>query len=167
LNRRGSAQDVILIGVLLFAFGIGFLVLHLISAQIYGGLLNNSEINSSAATVEVLRASQAQAGKLDLWFLAIFIGLILALIITSWYISANPLFLSLYVIVLIIAVVAAMILSNAWESASQRPVFVTSLNALPITNHVLSYLPYYIAVIGMLGCIVMFAKPGFRPGGDL
>jgi hypothetical protein len=62
---------------------------------------------------------------------------------------------------------SSMGLSNAWEAASQRPSFASSLAAVPITNHVLSYLPYYIAVVGMIGCIVLFAKPGFRAGGDL
>lgn len=167
LNRRGSAQDILLIGVLLFAFGIGFLILHMVGTRIYDGLLAQSSIQSSPATVEVFEAAKAQLAKLDLWFLAIFIGLVLALIITSWFISTNPLFMSLYVIILIIGVIVSMGLSNAWESASQRPAFATSLAAVPITNHVLSYLPYYIAVVGMVGCIVLFAKPGFRAGGDL
>lgn len=167
MNRRGSAQDVLLIGVLLFAFGVGFLILHLVGVQIYSGLLNVTAIQSSAATVEVLQASQSQLAKLDLWFLAVFIGLTLALIITSWFISTNPLFIALYVIILIIAVVVSMVLSNAWETVSQRPVFAASVSAVPMTNHVLSYLPYYISVIGMIGCIVLFAKPGFRQGGDL
>lgn len=167
MNRRGSAQDILLIAVLLFALGLGFLILHMVGTHIYNGLLANSQIQTSAATVEVLQAAKAQLAKLDLYFLAVFIGLVLALIITSWFISTNPLFMSLYVIIIIIGVVVSMGLSNAWESASQRPAFVTSLAAVPITNHVLSYLPYYIAVIGMIGCIVLFAKPSFRAGGDL
>lgn len=167
LNRRGSAQDVLLIGVLLFAFGIGFLILHMVGTQIYDGLLANSQIQTSTATIEVLNAAKAQLAKLDLFFLAVFIGLVLALIITSWFISTNPLFMSLYVVIIIIAVVVSMGLSNAWEAASQRPAFVTSLAAVPITNHVLSYLPYYIAVVGMIGCIVLFAKPSFQARGDL
>lgn len=167
MNRRGSAQDVLLIGVLLFAFGIGFLVLHFVGTQIYDGLLANSQIQLSDATVDVFTAAKTQLAKLDLFFLAVFIGLVLALIITSWFISTNPLFMSLYVIIIIIGVVVSMGLSNAWESASQRPIFVSSLSAIPVTNHVMSYLPYYIAVVGMIGCIVLFAKPGFRAGGDL
>lgn len=167
MNRKGSALDVLLIGVLCFAFGIGLLVMHFTSARIYSALLNNTQIQTSDATITVLEASNNQLAKLDLWFLALFIGLILALIITSWFISSNPIFIGVYVIVLIIAVIVSMGLSNAWESASQRPTFVSSLSAVPITNHVLTYLPYYVAVVGMLGLIVIFAKPGFNPGGDL
>ena len=41
MNRRGSAVDVLLIGVLLFAVGIGFLLVNFTAHRIYGGLLNN------------------------------------------------------------------------------------------------------------------------------
>jgi hypothetical protein len=167
MNRKGSALDVLLICVVVFAFGVGFLILHFSSNAIYDKLLNSTAVNSSAKTVTTLQAAKAVTAKLDYYSLAIFIGLTMALIITAWYISANPLFMGIYVIVIFIAVLIAMGLSNAWETISQRPVFVNSLAALPITNNLLSYLPYYVAVIGIIGIIVLFAKPGFNPAGDL
>lgn len=167
MERRGSALDVILIGVVVFVFAIAFLVMHFTANKIYDGMLQNPVINSSSKTVGVLESSKHVTDKLDYWSLGVFIGLLMAIIITGWYISANPLFMGLYVVVVIIAVIASMILSNVWETFSQRPVFVQSVASLPITNHLLNYLPYYVAVAGIIGIIVVFAKPGFNAGGDL
>lgn len=167
MNRRGSAQDVILIGVLVFAFGLGALVLHFASNRLYDGMLNNSQVNSSETTVSVLQASKTATDKLDYWVLGIFIGLTLALIITGWFVGGHPLFMGLYGLVIFLAVIFSMILANAWELIVQRLPFVASITAMPITNHLVSYLPYYSAVIGVIGLIVMFAKPSQSSGGNL
>lgn len=167
MNKRGSAQDVILIAVLLFFFGVAFLIMHYGMNQMYDGLLANPQINGSASTVEALEAGQATTSKLDYWGIGIFLGLLISLIVTGWFISGNPLFMGVYVVVVILAVVVSMGLSNAWESLSQNATFAASLVALPFTNHILLYLPYYTAVMGMIGLMVVFAKPFFQPGGDL
>lgn len=167
MNRKGSAQDVLLIMGLMFAFGVAFLVAHYATGEIYTAMLANPQINESAVTVDVLEAGLEVDDKLDYWTMAVFFGLIIALIVTAWFVSGNPLFIGVYVIVIIIAVVVSMGLSNGWEELSQNPKLIGSTNSLPFTNHVLLYLPYYTAVLGMLGIIVLFAKPFFRPGGDL
>lgn len=167
MERRGSALDIFLIGVILFSFGVAFLIAHYASNAMYDRLLNSSQINSSPTTVTVLQASKAQTAKLDWFTVCLFIGLTLALIISAWYISANPLFMGLYVIVILLAIPIAMILSNAWETISQNARFATSLAALPMTNHLLSYLPYYVTAVALVGLIVLFGKPSFNAGGDL
>jgi hypothetical protein len=167
VNRRGSAQDVLFIAVLLFASAIGFLVIYYATNSIYTALLANAQIQESDAAIEALQAGKDNLAKLDTFFLAVFIGLVLSLIITSWFISGNPLFMGIYIVIMVIAVVVSMALSNAWESVSQNATFASSMSALPTANHVLTYLPYYISVVAMIGLIVIFAKPAFAPGGDL
>jgi lipoprotein signal peptidase len=56
-------------------------------------------------------------------------------------------------------------LSNVWESFSTKAIFVTDMVQFPISNNIMLNLPLYIAVIGVIALIVMFAKP--YVGGDV
>lgn len=171
MNRRGSAVDVILIGALLFAFGLGFFFLHYTVNQVITQIVANPVVSSSPAAVAGFQASQTVAARLDYFVLAILIGLILGVIVTSWYIEAHPVFVAFYFIILVVGVVVGAGLSNAWETFSTKAAFSGSLLAFPITNNVLTYLPYYVAAIGVLAMVVLFAKPlvsgGYTGGGHL
>lgn len=166
MNRRGSAQDVLLIGALMFMFAIGFLVLNYTTNTVVDKMVTTTAINSSNSTVTALNSVKTNvSNRLDLWAVGILIGLTIALIITGWYIAGNPIFVFIYFIVVIIAVILAMVLSNVWETVSQTSPLVTSTANIPITDHIMLYLPFYIAGIGMLGLVVMFAKPYAGGGG--
>jgi hypothetical protein len=103
--------------------------------------------------------------------LAIMIGLALSVVVSSWFIQAHPVFLIFYFLILVIGVIVSMGLSNAWDTFSTNPTLSSSLSAFPITNNILSYLPHYVAAMGMLAMVVLFAKPsnisGYFGGGHL
>jgi hypothetical protein len=96
---------------------------------------------------------------LDYVIFGLFIGLVLALLITAWFIGGNPVFMFLYFIFVVLAVVMSAILSNVWESYSGNSVFGLTIASFPITNNLLSYLPLYIGIVGFIGVVAMFAKP--------
>lgn len=154
-----AAEDVMLICVVLFAVGIGLFAIHLVINTSYNGMISVGTINESNATVSAFEGLPTLASRLDYVFLGLFIGLIFGLIITGWFIGGHPIFMFLYFIIILVAVCIAPIFSNTWETVSQASVFGTTIAAFPITNHILLKLPYYIAVIGFLGVVVMFAKP--------
>lgn len=155
-----SARDVILLAVVLFAVGIGLFAFNFMFNSSINSIIANDQINSSTAAVEAFQSTQTSViNRFDYIVFGVFVGLILALIITSWYIGAHPIFIAIYFLLIVIGVTASTILANAWEEFSTASVFGTTVTSFPITNHLLSNLPYYIAVIGFLGIVVMFAKP--------
>lgn len=167
-NNRGSAPDVLFIGIFIFVIAVAVLVLNMFISTVTTNMLAVPEVNESAATVQALQSTVNTVIPRNDWVVfSFFIGLIIALVVTSWLVSGNPLFMAMYFIVIIIAAVLAMVLSNAWETISQRPEFAAALASLPLTNHLLSYLPFYVCIIGAIGLIVTFGKPFFRQGGDL
>jgi hypothetical protein len=97
----------------------------------------------------------------------VFIALSLALLITGWFVGGNPLFMFVYFIVVVLATVAAGVLAWFWEQFSQASVLAASLASFPITDHLVSNLHIYIAVLGVVGMVVMFAKPSFSEGGAI
>ena len=164
-----STNDVVLIGVLIFIFAIGFFTIFFISTEVTSQMLSIPTINDSSATVAVLEAQSKVTSRMDYVIFGLFIGLILGLIISGWFVGGNPIFMAIYFIVIIIGVASGAVLSNVWETVAGASIFGATVASFPITNNLLSNLPLYTAIIGFLGMVVMFAKPyimGEQGGGS-
>lgn len=164
-----ASRDVIMVAVILFMLAIGFFVIYNISNTVTTKMIGMSAINSSASAVSALQGSQQVTARMDYVVFGVFIGLVLAIIITGWFIGGNPIFMAIYFIIAVIAVLVSTIFANTWETVSQSSIFGTSISAFPITNNLMLNLPLYIGVISFLGIVVMFAKPylfGLGGGGD-
>jgi len=155
-----AVRDVIFIEVILFVIAIGFFVIKFTADTIITSMVAIPSINSSSSTVAVFQGTQDKVtDNLDMLVMGLFIGLTLALIITSWFIGGNPIFAFIYTIIVIIAVVLSTVLASTWQNITTAAVFGTTVSGMPITNHLISWLPLYVAIIGFIGLIVMFAKP--------
>lgn len=160
-----TASDVVVIAVTLFALGIGFFVVHsILTTTVDTMVANTSVINASETASGMFQTVKVTADRMDYFILAVFIGSVLALIITAWFIGGNPIFMFVYFIVVILAVLLSMLMSNIWEDVSTASVFGTTVSSFPITNHILGLLPFYITIVGFIGMVAMFAKPYFRSG---
>jgi len=159
-----TPRDIIFIVVILFGLGVGFFIIHYISQTAINKLVQIPAIKESNRSVEALEGAQTNVvNHIDYVFLAVFIALALGVIITGYFIRGYPVFMILYFLILIIAAASSMLLSNVWDKFSTQPVFSTTLASMPITNLIISHLPVYIVVIGMLGTFAMFMN--YSPGG--
>ena len=153
-----AARDVLFAGVVLFILACGFFILTFVSGQITSSL-SSSPLNDSAQSIQALEDTNTAVSKVDYIFLGVFIALILGLIISGWFIGGNPIFMFIYFLFIVVAVVIGAILSNFWETLTTASVFGVTIASLPIMNHIMLYLPFYLAAIGFIGIIAMFAKP--------
>jgi hypothetical protein len=128
-------------------------------------MLENPVINSSSATVNALEGTQNLTNRLDYVVFGLFIGLCLALIITSWFIGGIPILMVIYFLVVVFGVVFGLVLQYAYDNISTSSYFSTTLVSFPLTNNLLSNLGLYASIIGIIGLIVMFAKP-YIGGGE-
>lgn len=160
VNNKGYVGDIIIFAVLIFALGIGYFAFYNVFNDATDQLLNNSQVNSSNATVTVLNSAKATTDRLDYVIFAIFIGLVIGLFITGWVIGGRPIFMVLYFLFIVIAIILSAIMSNTWSDVGTIAGFTyTQASAFPITNHLLAYLPFYVAGAGFLGMFGMFMKP--------
>lgn len=160
MNKNASVRDVVLIVAFLFVSGLLFLIFYYVADQSVDKMLSVDVINDSTQARTALNMVDVVQSRIDYVFLTILIGLTLAILITSWFIAGNPIYAFIFFIVLIIAVFIGVIMANVWDDFGiKAPIFNTAKNAMPITNHILNNLPYYISIIGILSLIVMFAKP--------
>tara|TARA_Y100000310_G_scaffold304896_1_gene344514 strand:+ start:1808 stop:2293 length:486 start_codon:yes stop_codon:yes gene_type:complete len=156
-----SARDVVLIGVILFSVAMGLFVIHFAGTTIVNNMLSVGVVNESEGAVTALGSITEAVNRLDYIVFAVFIGLLLGLIITGWFIGGNPMFMFIYFLVSVIGVIISMVLANVWEDVSGASVFGTTVSNFPLANNLMLYLPVYVAVAGFIGIVVMFGKPYF------
>ncbi len=156
-----AVRDVIFIAVIIFAFAIVFTTIFYAGDQMITRSLNSSVLGQYNASNASLHAVQTKVlPRFDDIIFALFIGLILGLMITSWFIGGNPIFMAVYFIGIVVAVVVSSVLAYVWDMYITKTPFNTFVvKSFPITNHLIHNFPYYIAIVGCLGMLVMFAKP--------
>lgn len=161
-----ASEDVILAGVIVFIFAIGFFVVYNVANTVTTTMIGIPAINESASAVSALQGSQKVTNQMDYVVFGVFIALVLGIIITGWFIAGNPIFMGIYFLITVIAVVFSTVLANTWETVSQSSIFGTTVTHFPITNNLMLNLPLYIGIIGFVGLVVMFAKPYLFGGSD-
>jgi hypothetical protein len=168
-NKRGSAVDIILAVVILFIFAIGAFIMRYSSHLVVESLINTTgwqeTVNDSNINITaVMTQSTEQAGQsLDKVIMGVFVGLLIGLIVTSWLVGGHPIFLVFYLIMVILGTVFATILSDVYYEITHMTMFGNLVfTDFPLTEHILHYLPIYIAIFGIVGLVIMFGKPGIQ-----
>lgn len=154
-----GASDIILVGVVLFVFGIGGFLVFFAANEVTTEMLSLPALNSTPEVVDSFHATQDSSERIDYLLLAVFIGLSLGIIITGYLLKGHPIFMGAYFLVIIVGVILSAVFSNVWSDVTGASIFGSAITSFPITNHLLGSLPYYIAAIGIIGIIVMFFKP--------
>ena len=158
-GKNGSVRDVLLISILVFVIVVVFFVIHFIGNSMFDSLISADILANETDTLDVFTATKEMTGRLDYVAFAFFIGLIIALIVTGYFVAGHSLFMFIYFLVVCFAIAMSAILSNVWETLSTNATLLSSVASFPIMNHVLNNFPLYISGVGILGLIVMFAKP--------
>ena len=154
-----AAKDVVLIATLITALAIAFFVVHSVLNTVVDDMIVNPVINSSEESVSALSAVKPVTNRFDYVIFGTFMALLLSLIVTAWFVGGHPVFMFVYFIVIVIAVILATLLSNVWYTVINKLVFLGTQTHFLITDHLIQNLPFYTAIAGFIGLVVMFAKP--------
>lgn len=158
MNKRASAVDLIVIISILLSISFLFFIVKFSATTVVAQIVSIPQINQSAGAKEAFESIGTTTDRLDYLFLGVFIAFFLALIITSWMLGGETIFIIFYFLVAVISVIASMIGANVWNNITNLTLFGATLNSLPITNHILTNLPIYISIMAIVGVIVMFSK---------
>ena len=154
-----AARDVMFIAVIVFSLGIAFLIAHLFLSSVVTQITLIPTVNESSASLGAFQSMVTLSNRFDYIIFGVFIGCVLGMIISAWFVGGHPIFMFAYFCVAAITVVISTILANTWETVSTSSAFGTTVSHFPLTNHLLNYLPIYAGVIGFIGLVVMFGKP--------
>jgi len=161
MNKQGSISDMFLLMV------VGFMLVLLSAAFIlaFGIVTTNlTAIDTGAGEPNISEASSITFGNINValqqlrwWTFALIIGFAASIFISNFLIKINPVFFIFHIMVTIIAVVVAIIISNAYEVVyTSNNIFGAQLQTFVGTSWMLLNLPIVITVIGVLGGVFQF-----------
>ena len=159
-NKRSNLLDVAYAVLTIFVLGIAFFVTSFGYEKFVNKAINNTQINSSAGSKAAFTDTRDTLNsRLDYVVFGVFIGFVLSILITGWFVGGNPLFMFIYFIGLCVLIAIASILSYTWGIITVKAVFTGTIANYPITDLLISHLHIYTTILGFLGMFVSYAKP--------
>jgi len=120
----------------------------------------------TANTTEVIEATIGAVNQSyqALYWISIFliVGMIISIFIGSYLVTTKPIFFIPYIFIVIIAIIVAVGLSNAYEQVIENPLLASTFAGFIGANYIMLQLPIWIAVIGIVGGIIMFVRMGSK-----
>lgn len=154
-NKKGSLQDVILIGAVLLFFGIVLLIGSKVTDEWNTAIQARSDI-PARAKVATSTLNADYGGAMDYGFLLLAFGLGIATLILAALVRIHPVFIPLYFIGLVLVVFLCGVFSNIYQEMAADTQLTTLADELVFTSHILTYLPLIVGVFGILLMIVMY-----------
>ena len=158
MNIKGSIIDIAYLLVAILGTAIFILIVGYIYPQITAQI-KTSDIGNNSASVAALNSTDTIVTRFDSVFLAIFVGLSIAVLITSFFIDSSPILIPVYIIALGILIIFAVVAENVYAGFSADTTLAATAATHTITNYILTHLVMVAIGIGVLSMILIFAKP--------
>jgi len=160
MNKKGSLQDLILIGVILLFASItillGFKIMTEIDSQIQSsGVIDDYDTGSHAQTASSTLKGY-YPGVIDNTFLFLAIGLSMVTLILAALVRIHPMFIALFLIGLLIVIFVTGIFSNIYQEMAANSQLATEAAQLIFISHIMEYLPFIVGIIGFVLMVVMY-----------
>jgi len=155
LNKKGSSAEAIFLMVIA---GFIFAVISIVGFYIASDNLVpevRPHIESSEVANATLSTYDDAMVTLDYATFGIFMGLMLAVIVTALLIRVHPVFLFVFALMLILAIIVAVPLSNGYQTIEAN---LGTASDFTITSFVMGNLPLFTAVAGIIALIISFVK---------
>ena len=117
-----------------------------------------SKINESASARQTMAQGKSTTGLLDLVIILLFLAFVIGMIAYASLVPAHPIMMVAFIILLALAILIAVPLSNGYEKLHDTGKMATTAADFTMTNHIMDNFPAYVLIIGALGIIIMFAK---------
>jgi len=145
-------------------FAISLFIFHYFSNAVTDGL-RTSDFNDSAGARTSLNFVETGTGLLDTFMVILIFGGLVGIVIYSFLVPSHPVFVIPFIIMLLMAILISIPLSNAYEKLYEAPKFVDTAAAFSMTSHFMAYLPLYTLIAGAIGIVILFSKRESVGGG--
>ena len=165
-NNRGDITDMMVLLIVLFILAVGMIIIVYTITSIVGGL-NVSGLNETTETAQAIEGLD-NFGQIMIQrgFLLLFTGLIISVLITSFFANTHPIWLFLYIIMLGITILAGVYLGSAYQEIQTLNILSDVIDSQPMINFVMNNILTIISAVGILSLIIVFAKFKSK-GGDM
>lgn len=124
------------------------------------GLVGDGNNNASVVLENTLGSAVASFDALYWVSIFLIFGMIIGIFIGSYMVTTKPIFFVPYIFIVIIAIVVAVAISNAYELLYDNPTLNSTFANFLGANFILSKLPIIVTIVGFAGGIIMFVRMG-------
>jgi len=160
MNRKGSIEDSVYIVILLFITALVFLFAYVINGAISSAAAPAFENVSAGSSIGFTVVNSIFDNTINYVYLAVFFGLIISLVVTSFLTPTHPIFLIFAIFVFIALMIVSVALSNAYSVITASSTFTAATSHMPIMDYIMTHLPLIAIVIGVLAAIIIFSRSG-------
>ena len=158
-DKKGSIIDIAFLLVAILGVAIFILIVGYVFPQITSKI-KGSDIGTNANSVVALDTSDNVVGRFDAIFLTIFVGIVISVLITSFFIDSSPILIPIYIIAMAILVIFAVAAEHIYEAFAGADTFSAVAATHPITGYIMAHLVMVAIGVGVLSMILIFAKRG-------
>lgn len=158
INKKASIEDVVFVLAFIFALAIGFIIIKNVVPQITEELKSSSFSDNNATVQAINKTENIVNNSTDYLYLMIFAFLVIGIIISGFMISAHPVFIPIFIVLLGITITLGIMLSNAFSEISEVPSFNDTISDMPFTSAIMDNLPIIIFIVGIIVMVIVFAK---------
>jgi len=160
MNKKGSIMDGIVWIIIAFVVLFVFAGLYYFHTQVYNGLSSVGvigDINVTNITKTVFEpVTQDMLNGLNILAFIIIAGGAFSILIHNFLVRQHPAFFIIYILITILSIIVSVYVSNEYMSLLSNDVIGSTLSGFTMGNFIMQYLPYWSAVIGILGSIFLF-----------
>lgn len=170
MNKKGDLSGLVFFIAAITVFAFFIIIVGYIGITVSDQLKTNMNSSSPDHQTQIDRAfdKTTDISKVSLnaiWYV-IFAGLVISLMITSFFVRTHPIFAPVFIILLIVAVTVGVALSNAYEEVYAVTQFGDITPWQQGVAFFMGKLPYIALIVGLISLIITFAKPdGVGSGG--
>lgn len=169
MNKKADVTDMLTVAFWLLVIAIGIIAVMLFSFKIItplkGTVLGEDNRTLSALNSFENYASYGFPGA----FIVIFFGLLMGVLVSSFFVRSHPIFLTVYIIFALVSIIAVVPLANVWGYLKDVTEFndIIQRNAVTqLMDLIMSHLVLVTFAIFILSIVVIFAKPGGGSSGN-
>lgn len=158
MRKKAQIGSVLSVMLILVVLAITILLGRLILTTFYDAM-DEAQLTTDATETAKTTILATYSG-LDYTFVFLVVGLILGMIISSFFIPTHPIFILLNIIGIFVLVFLGMIFSNVYGEiiVGEDAILGVEAEGYPIINYVILYLPYLGAVLITIATIIMFSR---------
>ena len=157
-SKRGSIVDIAFIIIALLGLAIFIVVIGYVYPQITTAI-RGTPIGNNTASAQALNQVDTGIGRMDNIFLIIFVGLTVALFVTSYKIDSSPALMPIYIILLALLVIIGITAQYVFEKFTEIPTFQPTAVLDIMMSKIMGNLTVISIVLGVISMVLIFAKP--------
>lgn len=156
-RKKGDATDMMIVVIGIFFLAVIFLVYWYFTTTTAAAFRNTPiYINETSAGLQALQDLGEKGSSQG--FVMIMGALILGTIISSFLVRIHPVFIFIYLIMLLMNIIIAVFLGNAYGMLVSQEPFASGAIANPVIDVVMRNIVKIALGVGVLSMIVVFAK---------